>query len=444
MANKFRLPILENFSWQEAFINFISTDDGLIPSKGDRYVILIGAEGSFENKDNSIAWYDGSIWQFDFPKEGWRAYNKFDDKYYFWNGTQWTDELIIGDIVITGNIETPNSSIWNIKANAEKSLSITSENFDNDYLNFNTVDDEFVVSSDARFQFKGIVDIQNDINLETNAIAVDLKQDIAAALTFDTTSLAGLLSFDTTSGSEKVKIGNDLEIIGNLIVRGSQTILETSTLTVEDNLITLNKGGLANSSANSGIEFEEDGNITGYIKVDEDRSGFNFKAPGVPFIGNVDFTKTSRLTFNGDLTVSDESFINQDVRTTATPTFNGLNITDDIDFNTNPLNINLQESDENSLVFKTEDGYKLTFDTLNDQINISSKIFVDNKLTVKNTFELQNGAQVTNTDVGVLIFSDTIRNITLEQVRKSYDSRALYDTNLGLIVFDEESLDVIS
>lgn len=66
---------------------------------------------------------------------------------------------------------------------------------------------------------------------------------------------------------------------GTLQVDGTLTYVNTTDLNVTDKLITLNVGGAAASAGGSGIEFEEAGAPTGYIKINNTRDGFLFQAP---------------------------------------------------------------------------------------------------------------------------------------------------------------------
>lgn len=75
------------------------------------------------------------------------------------------------------------------------------------------------------------------------------------------------------------EFSGDLVVQGDLTVNGTLTQINTTDLEVEDKLITLNKGGIANSGAVSGIEIEEASSITGYIKTASDRNGWEIKAP---------------------------------------------------------------------------------------------------------------------------------------------------------------------
>lgn len=66
---------------------------------------------------------------------------------------------------------------------------------------------------------------------------------------------------------------------GDLDVQGATTTIETTNLAVKDKLVTLNKAGTAASATGSGIEFEENSAITGYVKTSADRNSVEVKAP---------------------------------------------------------------------------------------------------------------------------------------------------------------------
>lgn len=115
-------------------------------------------------------------------------------------------------------------------------------------------------------------------------------------------------NFVLTEGEQTINgnktFSNNIIINGDLSVNGTTTTIDTDNLTVEDKLVTLNKGGLANSAGESGIEFEEDGSITGYIKTSTDREKFCFNVPAIDFDACLDFDK---LTANRDFHLPDEA-----------------------------------------------------------------------------------------------------------------------------------------
>lgn len=115
-------------------------------------------------------------------------------------------------------------------------------------------------------------------------------------------------NFVLTEGNQTINgnktFGNDIVIIGNLDVKGSSTIIESTITTIADPTITLNKGGATASAAGAGIEIEENAAITAFVEVNATRSGWSFKAPTNAF--TVDILNSS-LTANRALTAPDTS-----------------------------------------------------------------------------------------------------------------------------------------
>jgi hypothetical protein len=91
----------------------------------------------------------------------------------------------------------------------------------------------------------------------------------------DTESGGGTLAIGGTNASV-ISIGRTGATVALL---GSITNVHTTNTFVTDKLITLNDGGLATSGDGAGIEIEEDGSATAYLKVSSNRNKWSFKAP---------------------------------------------------------------------------------------------------------------------------------------------------------------------
>lgn len=89
MTQQYRIPVEETFSWQRPVINMSTTVPPGSPVKGDRYVVATGGTGDWAGQDYNIAWFDGAIWKFDIPTQGWAVYNKANDATFYFNGTTW-------------------------------------------------------------------------------------------------------------------------------------------------------------------------------------------------------------------------------------------------------------------------------------------------------------------------------------------------------------------
>ena len=541
MAN-YRVPVLENFAWQEPVSDEILDPTALTPSKGDRYLINGTGSGAWTGHDNDIAWFDGAEWLFDSPSEGWRCFIQDVDRLFWFDGTIWTDRLIIGDITINGDITTPNQTDWNLNDNDPESLTFVTAGMTGNMLNFDTTDDDEIVSTDATFNTKGILDIDNDINMETNSVVIDLKQNETTALSFDSTSLAGILSIDTNTGAEQVKMAGSALIVGDLTVQGTTTTIDTQEMKIEDKLITLNRGGAVSSAFDSGIEFEENEAIVGYIKTTADRGGYLLQAPGNAFDFEIDINASKTMTVNGDLNIEADSAINQDVTTDAVPTFDSLilsgTVINNIDISTNAMDFDLIDNTADALsfdapgaagimVFDTTDnaervvfGYDintpnasdwdlvannssaLSWDTSSlagimeidsttgsEKVNFAGGIQVSGDIATPNASDwdlLDNNSEALSFDApgapGMLVFdttdgaekviipdleittcldwadgssictdgtdltlTDAVANtVTVKEADHSYNARAQYDSTLGVIVFDQDILDVVT
>ena len=92
-----------------------------------------------------------------------------------------------------------------------------------------------------------------DLDATTSATDVDLIDNNASALSFDSAGKAGILQLVTTDGSEKVTMSGDLEITGGLTVSGTTTTINSTTLTVDDKNIELaSTGSPSDAGANLG------------------------------------------------------------------------------------------------------------------------------------------------------------------------------------------------
>ena len=67
---------------------------------------------------------------------------------------------------------------------------------------------------------------------------------------------------------------DDLVITGNLTVNGDQTIVDSTSLTVEDRMIMLNEGGTGSPSADVGILFNRGNQGNAALFYDESALAF--------------------------------------------------------------------------------------------------------------------------------------------------------------------------
>jgi hypothetical protein len=78
----YRVPVLENFHWQEPVLEF-NTGGTAVATAGNRYIVTTPLAGPFTGfAEHDIAWYDGSSWFNDTPKDYWMCFNADDNKRY--------------------------------------------------------------------------------------------------------------------------------------------------------------------------------------------------------------------------------------------------------------------------------------------------------------------------------------------------------------------------
>jgi len=228
----------------------------------------------------------------------------------------------------------------------------------------------------------GIDTSGQDINLivregQANAFSIDASG-----------GQADLLKVDTSA--DKVVI-HELEIAGNLTVNGTTTTVDTDNLLVKDKLITINDGGAANSANGAGIEFEEDGSVTGFIKVANDRAGFELQAPGNSNTLTVDASASATLT------VEASANLNQDVTSDATPTFTGL-----VMGNAGENPISLPDNQGDALTIKEGSNFYMKFVTTDS----SERIEVSKQLEVSALTKLGGNVEFTTAGENSLAIPD--------------------------------------
>lgn len=92
MATPYRVPVLEEFEWQQPVINMNTTTPPGSPSKGDRYVVASGATGDWSGEDDNIAYCSnatGPVWSFTEAKEGMIVWDEYRDDYWHYDGSTW-------------------------------------------------------------------------------------------------------------------------------------------------------------------------------------------------------------------------------------------------------------------------------------------------------------------------------------------------------------------
>jgi len=87
----YRIPVLEQFSWQPPIIQYLSNPPGS-PVKGERYLVLTTGTGVWSGHNEQIATYNGTAWIFDTPATGWCVYDQYVSYRRVYSGSAWVQE----------------------------------------------------------------------------------------------------------------------------------------------------------------------------------------------------------------------------------------------------------------------------------------------------------------------------------------------------------------
>jgi len=105
---KYRVPVLDSFSWQEPVISKTIRDVQISPIRGHRYIVpdnIVSVENPWINQKDKIAWYDGCVWKFDTPINGWYVYVQDESKLYKYAGENWRSEESSSVVTIELNVD---------------------------------------------------------------------------------------------------------------------------------------------------------------------------------------------------------------------------------------------------------------------------------------------------------------------------------------------------
>lgn len=127
--------------------------------------------------------------------------------------------------------------------------------------------------------------VQNSQNVTVDIVAQPTR---SAAINYQIPNPGDAITaadFVLTEGNQTINgnktFNNNIVINGDLDVNGTLTSIDTINTTIKDRLITLNKGGLADTGGDTGLEIEEADAIVGYLKTEagSTSTAWLFKAP---------------------------------------------------------------------------------------------------------------------------------------------------------------------
>jgi len=200
----YRVPVLEDFSWQPPVLDKDLYDAPGAPEKGDRYIVASGTTSGDDwyGLENHIVTYDGGAWLDDVPEKGWYCFVEDENILYHYTGSVWDADDISG-------FEADVVSIDIRVSNVESSVgSIDSE------VDTNITDISNVESSVASIDTE-VDSIDTDVgNVESSVDSIDTN------LT-NTDSSVG--SIDTEVDSINTDVGNVESSVGSIDTKLTNT-----------------------------------------------------------------------------------------------------------------------------------------------------------------------------------------------------------------------------
>ena len=160
--------------------------------------------------------------------------------------------------------------------------------------------------------------------ITTSASGTTLTTDVdnTVVRTSGAQSIAGVKTFTSNTN-----FSQDVEISGNLNVTGTQTTVNTATLSVADNIVTLNSDVTGTPSQNAGIEVERGSSTNVQLRWNESTDKWQFSNDGSTYSDITTFTNfsvtTNSASGNGAL-----SYNNSNGQFTFTPADTSLSTKD--------------------------------------------------------------------------------------------------------------------
>ncbi|GAI76094.1 unnamed protein product, partial [marine sediment metagenome] len=87
-TKEFVESLVQGLDWQQSVLGELA-EPPVSPAAGDRYLVIATATGDWAGEENNIAEWDGAVWVFTSPNEGFAAWIEDTNVLKVWNGTAW-------------------------------------------------------------------------------------------------------------------------------------------------------------------------------------------------------------------------------------------------------------------------------------------------------------------------------------------------------------------
>lgn len=207
--------------------------------------------------------------------------------------TSWKDSVAdLASLPATGNSDgdaritrdTSNAYMWDTSSSSWKFISRARAG------TFGTSPNSFGLSVSPT----NIITLQPADSTHPGAISIDAQVFAGEKSFLNTIYAAAGLDVASTVGTDVLNIGTgtaEVINIGNtgciLNFQGTTTYQNVDNVNVKDKNITVNSGGSAGSAVQSGLEIEEGGSVTGYVRTSSDRNAIDLKGPNTAGVARI-------------------------------------------------------------------------------------------------------------------------------------------------------------